>query len=98
VDYHQFYVYSSDAATITTSQATSAGYSSDDQVLLDANSDGTITFIEYAAYITANRDWETATNGSDTLSIDGALAIGKSLIEWEFLDSDYDGSVSLTEW
>lgn len=98
IDRHQFYVYSGDAATMTTVQATAAGYSSSDQVLLDANSDGTITFIEYAAYITADRDWTLATNGSSTLDLAGALAIGKSVIEWEFLDSNYDGSVSLAEW
>lgn len=98
IDRHQFYVYSGDAETMTTAQATSAGYTSSDQVLLDANSDGSITFIEYAAYITADRDWQAATAGNATLSLQGALDIGKSVIEWEFLDTDYNGEVSLAEW
>jgi hypothetical protein len=98
VDYHQFYVYSSDATTMSIAQATAAGYSSTDRVLLDGNSDLAITFIEYVAYITASRDWITATNSGTVLTLSGAKAIGKSYIEWEFLDADFDGQVSLAEW
>lgn len=98
IDRHQFFVYSNDAETMSTSQANSAGYSDSDQVLLDANDDNSITFIEYAAYITADRDWNVATDGGDTLDIEGALAIGKSIIEWEFLDTNYDAEVTLAEW
>jgi hypothetical protein len=68
IDRHQFYVYSSNAETMTTNQATAASYSVSDQVLLDANDDNSITFIEYAAYITADRDWIVATDGGDTLA------------------------------
>ena len=67
IDRHQFYVYSNIQETMTNSQASSAGYSDSDKVLLDANDDSSITFIEFAAFITAERDWNVATEGNAIL-------------------------------
>jgi len=98
IDRHQFFINSQGNEVMTTIQATRAGYSSSDQVLLDANSDGSITFVEYAAYITADRDWEFATNGGNILTYAASISIGKSQIEWEFMDTDFSGDVNLAEW
>lgn len=48
--------------------------------------------------MTAERDWETATAGSNELTYEAAVAIGKSDLEWEWLDSDANDVVTLTEW
>jgi len=66
--------------------------------LLDSNSDSSISFSEYAAYMTAERDWDSATAESNELTYDAAVAIGKSDLEWEWLDSNDDSVVTLTEW